>query len=54
MYKTVNECPAWARKYVQKAVDKGYIKGNDEGSLNLDDNKIWCLVVMMRIAGIAE
>ena len=53
-YNTVNECPTWARPYVQKAVDKGYIKGTDTGSLNLDDMKIWCLVVMLRMCGIME
>ena len=54
IYNTVNECPSWARPYVQKAVDKGYIKGTDTGSLNLDDMKIWCLVVMLRMCGIME
>ena len=54
IYNTVNECPTWARPYVQKAVDKGYIKGTDTGSLNLDDMKIWCLVVMLRMCGIME
>ena len=54
IYNTVNDCPAWARPYVQKAVDKGYIKGTDTGSLNLDDMKIWCLVVMLRMCGIME
>jgi len=52
MYKTVNDCPEWAREYVKKAVSSGYVKGTADGSLNLDDTKIWCLVVMMRIAGI--
>ena len=54
IYNTVNECPAWARPYVQRAVDKGYIKGTDAGNLNLDDMKIWCLVVMLRMCGIME
>lgn len=54
IYNTVNECPAWARPYVNKAVEKGYIKGTDTGSLNLDDMKIWCLVVMLRMCSIME
>jgi hypothetical protein len=54
IYNTVNECPTWARPYVQKAAEKGYIKGTDTGSLNLDDMKIWCLVVMLRMCGIME
>ena len=52
MYKTVDQCPDWAKKYVKKAVDEGYVKGNDKGNLELDDTKIWCLVVMMRITGV--
>lgn len=54
IYNTVNECPSWARPYVQKAVDMGYIKGTDTENLNLDDMKIWCLVVMLRMCGKME
>jgi hypothetical protein len=54
IYNTINECPAWARPYVQKAIDNGYIKGTGTGALNLDDMKIWCLVVMLRMCGIME
>lgn len=53
-YNKVNECPQWARPYVQKAVDKGYIKGNEKGELQLDDLKIWCLVVMLRMTNTME
>ena len=52
MYNTVDTCPNWAKPYVAEAVARGYIKGDDKGNLNMDDNKIWCLVVMMRIAGV--
>jgi hypothetical protein len=52
MYKTIKDCPDWAQPYVKKAQERGYIKGDGNGSLNLDDTKIWCLVVMLRIAGI--
>lgn len=48
IYNTVEECPAWARPYIQKAKGLGWIKGNEKGELNLDDNKIWTLVVMLR------
>ncbi len=47
-------CPEWTRPYVQKALDNGYIKGDDKGALHLTDTKIWCLVVMMRMMGIME
>ena len=52
MYKKISDCPAWAQPYVKTAVDKGYIRGTGDGNLNLDDTKIWCLAVMLRIAGI--
>ena len=52
MYKTLKDCPSWAKPYIEKAINKGYIVGTPNGSLNLDDNKIWCLVVMLRVAGI--
>jgi len=54
VYNTVEECPLWARGYVKTAMDKGYIKGGADGSLALDDTRIWCLVVMLRIAGMAD
>ena len=53
MYNTLEQCPVWAKDYVSKALSNGYIKGDEKGNLNLDDTKIWCLAVMMRIAGIA-
>lgn len=53
-YNTINECPQWARTYVQTAINKGYLKGNDKGQLELDDMKIWCLVLMLRISGIMQ
>lgn len=53
-YNKVNECPFWARPYVQKAVDKGYVKGNEKGELQLNDLKIWCLVVMLRMTNTME
>ncbi len=53
-YDTVDACPEWARPYVQKALDKGYIKGDDQGRLGLTDDRIWSLVVSMRINGIME
>ncbi len=54
MYNTLEECPIWAKEYVKKAINKGYIKGDGNGNLCLDDTKIWCLTVMLRIAGIMK
>ena len=53
-YDTVETCPQWARVYVQKAVDKKFIKGDERGRLRLTDDRIWALVVSMRINGIVE
>ena len=53
-YDTTEACPSWARAYVQKAVDKKFIKGDEKGRLRLTDDRIWSLVVSMRINGIME
>jgi len=54
IYNTVEECPTWARPYIERAKALGWIKGNEKGELNLDDNKIWTLVVMLRAHKIME
>ena len=53
-YDTVEACPSWARPYVQKALEMGYIKGDGYGMLRLTDDRIWSLVVSMRINGIMK
>ena len=53
-YDTVDMCPDWAKGYVQKAVEKNYIKGDEHGRLRLTDDRIWTLVVSLRINGIME
>ncbi len=52
VYNTIDECPAWSKPYVAKAIELGYIKGNDKGELGLNDTKIWCITVIMRITGV--
>ncbi len=54
IYNWVPECPEWARPYVQKAWELGWIKGDLNGCLQLDDDKIWTLVVLLRAQGIME
>lgn len=54
MYKTIEDCPKWAQPYVKLGVEKGYIKGDTSGNLGLDDTRIWCLVVMLRISEIMD
>jgi len=52
VYKTIEDCPSWAQPYVRLAIKNGYIKGDTDGNINLDDTRIWCLVVMLRISNI--
>ena len=52
IYNKIEDCPTWAQPYVKKAMSRGILKGIGEGSLNLDDNKIWCLVIILRATGI--
>ena len=54
MYNKLVDCPQWAQKYIKTAIEKGFVKGDTNGNLNLDDTRIWCLVVMLRIAGIMK
>ncbi len=54
MYNKTEDCPFWAQPYVKLAVEKGYIKGDTNGNLNLDDTRIWCLVVMLRVSDIMK
>ena len=42
LYNTVDDVPAWARPTIQKLVDKGALKGNEKGELQLVD-------IMLRI-----
>lgn len=47
-------CPKWSQPYVQKALDLGWIQGNEKGELRLTDTKIWCLVVILRAMNIMK
>ena len=53
-YDWTEACPEWSIPYVQKALDMGFIKGDEQGRLRLTDDRIWCLVVSMRINGIMK
>ena len=53
-YDWTEACPEWSIPYVQKALDMGFIKGDEMGRLRLTDDRIWCLVVSMRINGIMK
>lgn len=40
VYTTVAGCPDWAREMVQRAVDKGILKGDQAGQLHLTDDNL--------------
>lgn len=40
--------PDWAKNTISKLYDKGYLKGNEEGKLNLDRNMLRILVILNR------
>lgn len=46
-YNTVQECPEWARKTIQKLFDKGYLNGNGDG-LNLSEDMMRVFVIFDR------
>lgn len=41
--------PQWARPSVQWCVDNKIIRGDENGLLGLDDQKLWCCVVIHRL-----
>ena len=43
-YNTVAECPEWARKTIQKLIDKGYLSGDGKG-LDLSHDMVRMLVI---------
>ncbi len=46
IYNYVDEnMPEWARPTITKLMDKGYLKGDEEGRLNLDENMLRMLVI---------
>ena len=53
IYNKIEECPEWSRPYIQTAINLGYLKGDGNG-LGLNDDRIWCLVVMLRVNGVMK
>lgn len=48
IYNWTTACPQWSWEYVHRALELGLIKGDENGNLNLNDEKIWTLVVILR------
>lgn len=54
IYNYVDEnMPEWARGTVQKLMDRGYLRGTDEG-LGLDDSMLRVLVMLDRAGAFGE
>ncbi len=51
VYPKLEDVPIWAKETVEKLVEKGYLKGDEHGELNLDDTLVRVLVINDR-AGI--
>lgn len=49
VYNAPEDCPQWARPAVDWAVAQGYIKGDEEGRLGLDNTKLWAIQVTYNI-----
>lgn len=45
IYNTIDEVPEWARPTIQKLMDKGWLKGNGDGQLDLNDTMLRLLVI---------
>ena len=54
IYNWTTACPEWSQPYVHKALELGWVKGNEKGELNLTDIKIWVIVVLLRALGFME
>lgn len=49
MYKTMENVPQWAKETVQKVIDKGALKGDENGNLNLSGDLTRTLVILDRL-----
>lgn len=54
VYNKVNECPDWSRETVQKLLNKGFLKGDEQGNLGLNDTMIKILVINDRAGNYGE
>ena len=51
-YNTVDECPKWARGAVQTLLDEGWLRGRDNGQLDLSEDMIRTLIICGRMNGV--
>lgn len=48
-YKNINEMPEFYQGFIKKWVDKGYIKGNSDGTLDFTEDMIRVLIISERM-----
>lgn len=48
IYKTLNDVPDWGRPLVKKLMDRGSLKGEGNGILNLPESTLKTLVILER------
>lgn len=47
-YNWTTACPSWARETVHKLTQKGFLKGDESGQLNLSEDMCRMLVILDR------
>lgn len=53
-YDSVKDMPKWAQKDMQKLIDLGYVRGRENGKLDLSDDMVRILIINGRMNGILE
>ena len=48
-YKNINEMDPFYQEFIKKWVDAGYIKGNEDGTLDFTEDMIRCLIIAERM-----
>lgn len=48
-YKYIDEIPEYYKVYVENWIDKGYIRGHQDGSIDITEDMIRCLIVTDRM-----
>ena len=48
-YKNINEMPVFYQEHVKRWVDKGFIRGNTDGTLDFTEDMLRCLIISERM-----
>lgn len=52
IYKTLDKVPSYYRESVKKVIDKGALKGNENGELNLSEDMCRIITIFDRLSKI--